>query len=105
VCGDNDPDTDGDDNHGWLVKLNYRCFKIRFIHGGQSGGGVGSVVKHSIADPGIASSTPLTPTKITKTRRYVLEQCSRVSVLYTGHVKEPGLSCVVGASVSCTMGN
>jgi len=26
-------------------------------------------------------------------------------VLYTGHVKEPGLSCVVGAPVSCTMGH
>ena len=24
------------------------------------------------------------------------EKCSRASVLYTGHVKEPGLSCVVG---------
>ena len=23
-------------------------------------------------------------------------KCSHVSVLYTGHVKEPGLSCVVG---------
>ena len=23
-------------------------------------------------------------------------------MLYTGHVKEPGLSCVVGAPVSCT---
>ena len=33
--------------------------------------GFGSVVKHSTADPGIASSVPLTPTKITK-RRYVL---------------------------------
>ena len=33
------------------------------------------------------------------------EKCSRVSVLYTGHVKEPGLSCVVGAPVSCTMGH
>jgi len=32
------------------------------------------------------------------------EKCSRVSVLYTGHIKEPGLSCVVGAAVSCTMG-
>jgi len=26
-------------------------------------------------------------------------------VLYTEHVKEPGLSCVVGAPVSCTMGH
>ena len=33
------------------------------------------------------------------------EKCSRVSVLYTGHIKEPGLSCVVGAPVSCTMGH
>jgi len=31
------------------------------------------------------------------------EKCSRVSVLYTGHVKEPGLSSVVGAPVSGTM--
>jgi len=69
--------------------------------------GFGSVVKHSTADPGIASSIPLTPTKITK-RRYVLvlpRKNTRVSVLYTGHVKEPGLSCVVGAPVSCTMGH
>jgi len=59
---------------------------------------LGSVVKHSTADPGIASSTPLTPTKITK-RSFVLvlpsKKCSRASVLYTGHVKEPGLSCVM----------
>ena len=33
--------------------------------------GFGSVVKQSTADPGIASSIPLTPTKITK-RRNVL---------------------------------
>jgi len=33
--------------------------------------GFGLVVKHSTADPGIASSIPLTPTEITK-RRYVL---------------------------------
>jgi len=33
------------------------------------------------------------------------EKCSRVSVLYTGHVKEAGLSYVVGAPVSCTMGH
>ena len=33
------------------------------------------------------------------------DKCSRVSVLYTGHVKEPGLSCVVGAPVSCTIGH
>jgi len=32
-------------------------------------------------------------------------KCSRVSVLYTGHVKKPGLSCVVGNPVSCTMGH
>jgi len=31
------------------------------------------------------------------------EKCSCVSVLYTGHVKEPGLSCVVGAPVSCVV--
>ena len=34
-----------------------------------------------------------------------LEKCSRTSGLYTGYVKEPGLSCVVGAPVSCTMGH
>jgi len=28
--------------------------------------GFGTVVKHSTADPGIASSIPLTPTKITE---------------------------------------
>ena len=33
------------------------------------------------------------------------DKCSRVSVLYTGHVKVPGLSCVVGAPVSCTLGH
>jgi len=33
--------------------------------------GFGSLVKHLTADPGIASSIPFTPTKITK-RRYVL---------------------------------
>ena len=33
--------------------------------------GFGSVVKHSTDDPGIASSIPLSPTKITK-RRYIL---------------------------------
>ena len=26
-------------------------------------------------------------------------------LIYTGHVKEPGWSCVVGAPVSCTMGH
>jgi len=66
------------------------------------------VVKHSTADPWIASSIPLTSTKITK-RRYVLvlprKKCSRVSVLYTEKVKELGLSCVVGAPVSCTIGH
>ena len=69
--------------------------------------GLGSVMKHSTADPGIASSIPLTPTKITKKEICTgssQEKCSRVSVLYTGHVKEPGLSCVVGTPVSCTMG-
>jgi len=51
---------------------------------------------------------PLTLTKITKKEICTgssQEKCSRVSVLYTGHVKEPGLSCVVGAPVSCTMGH
>jgi len=33
------------------------------------------------------------------------EERSRVSVLYTGHVKEPGLSCVMGAPVYCTLGH
>jgi len=54
--------------------------------------GFGSVVKHSTAGPGIARSSQ--------------EKCSRVqnvSVLYNGHIKEPGLSCVVGAPVSCTL--
>jgi len=52
------------------------------------------------ADPGIASSTPpLTPTKITFKKEH------RVSVLYTGDDKESGLSCVVGAPVSCTIGD
>jgi len=50
------------------------------------------VVKHLTADPGIASSTPLTTTKITKAVKgnkcwFVLGKCFRVSVLYTGHVK------------------
>ena len=31
------------------------------------------------------------------------KKCSCISVLYTGHVKEPGLSSVVGAPVSGTM--
>jgi len=36
---------------------------------------------------------------------WFLEKCSCVLVDYTGHVKEPGLSCVVGTPVSCTMGH
>ena len=42
-------------------------------------------------------------------RGYVLvlsrKRCSLVSVIYTGYVKELGLSCVVGAAVSFTMGH
>ena len=60
------------------------------------------------ADPGIASSIPLTSQQLLKKEICTgssQEKCSRVSVLYTGHVKEPGLSCVVGAPVSCTMGH
>jgi len=42
-------------------------------------------------------------------RRYVLvlpmKICPRVSMLYTGQVKELGLTCVVGAPVSFTMGH
>ena len=48
---------------------------------------------------------PLTPSKITICTGSSLAKCSRVSVLYTGDVKEPGLSCVVGAPVSCTLGH
>ena len=48
--------------------------------------GFGSVVKHSTANPGIASSIALTPTKITK-RRYVLVLPRNI------------------APVSCTMGH
>jgi len=33
------------------------------------------------------------------------EKCFRVSVHYIGQVKEPDLSCVVGAPVSCTIGH
>ena len=55
---------------------------------------------------GIASKIPLTQTKITK-KWYLYwffpEKCSRVSVLYSGHVKEPGLSCVVVPTVSFTI--
>jgi len=29
----------------------------------------------------------------------------RVSVIYTGHANEPGLSCVVGDPVFCTVGH
>ena len=43
--------------------------------------GFGLVVKHSTADPGIASSIPLTPTKITK-RRYVLVRPSKNAPVY-----------------------
>jgi len=67
--------------------------------------GFGSVVKHSTADPGIASSTPLT--KITNKEICTgssQEKCSRVSVLYAEHVKEPGLACVLGAPVSMHYG-
>ena len=85
---------------------------INHLHcsSGNFASGYGSVVKHSTADPGIASSTPLTPTKITKKEIHVCtgssqEKYSRISVLNTEHVKEPGLSCVVGAPVSCTMGH
>jgi len=39
------------------------------------------VVKHSTADPGIASSIPLTPTKITK-RRYVMVLPRRNAPVY-----------------------
>jgi len=70
--------------------------------------GFDSAVKHSTADPGIANSILPTPTKITNKEICTgssQNKCSRVSVFYTGHVKEPGLSCVVGAPVSCTMGH
>ena len=69
--------------------------------------GFGAVVKHSIADPGIVSLIPLTPTEITKKEICTgscQEKCSRVLVLFTGHVKESSLSCVVGAPVTCTLG-
>jgi len=69
--------------------------------------GTSSVVKHLTADQGIARLTPsLWTTKITKKEicnGSFQEKCSRVSVLYTGHVKEHGLPCVVGAPVSCTL--
>jgi len=44
--------------------------------------------------------SPLTTTKITKTG-FSQEKCShvRLLVLYTGHVKQPGLSCVVGLDI------
>ena len=60
----------------------------------------GSEVKTHDCRPWIASSMPLTPTKITK-RRYLLvfprknAPVYNVPVLYTGHVKT--VSCVVGA--------
>ena len=60
--------------------------------------GFGLVVKHSTADPGIASSIPPLQLKLLKKEICTgssQAKCSRVSVLYTGHVKEPGLSCVV----------
>jgi len=70
--------------------------------------GISSVVKHSTTDPGIASSIPLTTTTITK-RRYILVLPRKNALVYQcftpGHVKEPDLSCVVGAPVSCTMGH
>ena len=43
--------------NGWLIYIMYFTKTAR---------GIGSVVKHSTADLGIASSIPLTPTKITK---------------------------------------
>jgi len=55
---------------------------------------LGSVVKHVTVDPAIASSnlSPLTPNKITED-----------DPVY--HVQEPGLACVVGSPVYCTMGH
>jgi len=72
------------------------------INTGRNGPGAqarvfGSVVKHSTPDQGIASSIPLTPTKITEKEICTgssQEKCSRVSVFYTRYIKEPGLSCV-----------
>jgi len=55
--------------------------------------------------PSDCELTPLTPSKITICTGSSQTKCSRVSVLYTEYVKEPGLSCVVGALVSCTMGH
>ena len=62
--------------------------------------GFGSVVKHSTADPVIASLIPPLQQNLLKQEictGFSQEKCSRVSVLYTRHVKEPGLPYVVGA--------
>ena len=52
----------------------------------------------SLGWQGLRVRSPLTPTKITEKEICTgssQDKCSRVSVLYTGHVKEPGLSSVV----------
>jgi len=66
-----------------------------------------SLVKHVTADPGIASSTSLThQLKVFKVDVYWLfpEQNAPMYQCF-GHDKEPGLFCVVGDPVSCTMGH
>ena len=58
------------------------------------------------ANPGIASSIPFTPTKTTKRRNtctFLLGKCISISVLYTRHVNEPVLLCVMSARGYCTM--
>ena len=67
--------------------------------------GFGSVVKHSTADPGIATSIPLTPTKIIK-RIYVLVLSRKNAPVYQCFTLGTlNMVCVVGAPVSCTMGH